>query len=89
MKLAQKISVLAIAFFSITSAQALELVKADTINHNEVMNQIKVSLADSIKLTPVSFVSAQQTAQALLAKQERVNARNTTANLAKSEMISE
>ncbi|WDE06898.1 hypothetical protein SG34_008410 [Thalassomonas viridans] len=88
MKLAQKISVLAIAFFSITSAQALELVKADTINHSEVMSQIKVTLADSIKLTPVSVVSAQQTAQALLAKQELGNA-NTTANLAKSEMISE
>jgi len=89
MKLAKKISVLAVAFFTITSAQALELVKADAVNHNEVMNQIKVSLADSIKLTPVSVISAQQTAQALLAKQERANASNTNANLAKREMISE
>lgn len=93
MKLAKKISVLALAFFSITatlsSAQALELVKTNSINPIEVMNEIKSTLADSIKLTPVSFADAQQTAQALLAKQQHRTGKTNSARLTKMVLISE
>ena len=74
---------------TVSSVQATELVKIETINKTEIAFESEFNLTQSMKLIQLNISSAQTTAKSLLAKQNRKLDNQTSKSLVKVSLIAE